>query len=65
MNTRANSEFILVCNKNETQYYDQIASTLSKYGGKEYVKYGLSAYEKYCFRKVHTFSKKEFEDFFK
>ena len=75
---RFNSEFILVYNTKanlenqnnneskivrESEALDSIGKEFASLGGKEYIKYGLDIFEKYCFKKVHTYTIEEFEDF--
>ena len=43
--------------------YDNFAKKISKYANKEYVCFGLRIFENYCFKEVHTYTEKEFEDY--
>lgn len=42
---------------------NQIAKTFASYSNDEHVLFGLKSFENYCFRKVHTYTKEEFEKF--
>lgn len=49
----------------ESSSFDDIAKTVSRYAGKEYVRLGLRMFEKYCFKEVHAYNQKEFEEYLK
>ena len=40
-----------------------IKKTLAQLANKEFVFFGFNFFKKYCFKDVHTFNKKEFEDY--
>lgn len=44
---------------------ETIVKTVSGYAKKEIVRFGFGQFEKYCFKKVHTYTKEEFEDYLK
>lgn len=76
--TRGNVDYILVYNeaKNSdspedidrnvqaSSSRDQIAKTLMRKGGRNYIKFGLGIFERYCFSNVYTYTVREFEDEF-
>lgn len=41
--------------------FDSIAKNISKMAKDEYVCFGIRMFEGYCFKKVHTYTEKEFE----
>lgn len=62
--TRENMDYILVYNKEknpETESRATNASLITKLGGRNFVRFGLERFEKYCFQNVYTYSKEEFE----
>ena len=75
--TRQEAEFILVYNLEKNPLPNQlkkeviqpsssrvdIAKYISKKGGKEFILFDLERYQGLYFKKVHTYSKQEFEDF--
>jgi len=76
--TRVQMEYILVYNEDvnpdpaddpetniqSSENRDSITRIFSRLANEEFVKFGLKAFEKYCFHKVHTYSKEEFERHF-
>lgn len=72
--TRKNMEYILVYNEEKnnddksdievSESRDKIAKSFIKKGGEHYIKYGLEAFQNYCFFKVHTYTKSEFNEKF-
>jgi hypothetical protein len=73
---RKEVEYILVYNKNELELKngerevqeapssDSIERIISDDAKEEIISFGLKRYEKYCFCKVHTYTKKQFEQKF-
>lgn len=45
--------------------FDNIAKTISAMAKTEYVCFGVKIFENYCFRKVHTYTEVEFENYLK
>lgn len=45
--------------------FDAFAKNLGKYANEEYVCFGLRIFKNYCFKEVHTYTEKEFEDYLK
>lgn len=45
--------------------FDSFAKNVSKLAKKEYVCFGVRIFENYCFKNVHTYTEKEFEQFLK
>lgn len=43
--------------------FDRFAKNIGKLAGDEYVCFKLKQFEKYCFKKVHTYTEKEFENY--
>lgn len=43
--------------------FNSIASTFSKYGKDEYVCFGLKKFQNYCYKKVHTYTEEEFDNY--
>ena len=43
--------------------YDSFAKKVSSLAGEEHVFFGVKLFENYCFRKVHTYAQKEFEQY--
>lgn len=43
--------------------FDRLAKNIGKLAGDEYVCFKLKQFEKYCFKKVHTYTEKEFENY--
>lgn len=43
--------------------YDTIAKTISGFANTEYICFGLRPLQKYCFRKVHTYTEREFVEY--
>jgi len=43
--------------------YDSFAKKVSSLAGEEHVFFGVKLFENYCFRKVHTYTQKEFEQY--
>lgn len=43
--------------------FDYIAKELGRLAKEEYVCFGINIFENYCFRKVHTFTEREFEEY--
>ncbi len=43
--------------------FDSFAKGVSGLAGEEYVCFGVKLFEKYCFKKVHTYTEKEFEQY--
>ena len=80
-NLRDNMEYILVYNEQANEglkdiqdkktyvqdsgSFNKIANTFGNLAGQEYVCFGIRMFEKYCFKKVHTYSKEEFEKYLK
>lgn len=80
-NMRESAEFILVYNEeansnnpeieHKSSYvqpsgsYDSIAKNIGRLGRNEYVCFKLKQFEKYCFKKVHTYTEEEFESYLK
>ena len=75
--TRQHVDYILVYNeeKNGTdkeevkiniqnsKSRDRIGKSLSKLGGKNYIKFGLEMFKNYCFKEVYTYTENEFAEF--
>ena len=47
----------------QSEAFDSLAKNIGKLAGDEYVCFRLKQFEKYCFKKVHTYTEKEFEDY--
>ena len=47
----------------ESKAYDDIAKNISAMAKTEYVCFGIKIFENYCFRKVHTYTEAEFEEY--
>ena len=78
---RGNMEYILVYNelvnaeekevlkkKSHVQHseaFHSIAKNISKMANEEFVCFGVKMFEGYCFKKVHTYTEKEFEQYLK
>ena len=68
--TREKMEYILVydCNLNHTKKFEEsdkkFLKNLMTNSNLEIIKFGLRDFESYCFKKVHTYSKEEFEEKF-
>ena len=74
--TRKNMDYILVYNEykhyeksegqernvQESKSRDRIAKMLSEKGDTHFIRFGLEKFQKYCFRNVFTYTKKEFEE---
>ncbi len=45
--------------------FDDIAKNISTMAKTEYVCFGIKIFENYCFRKVHTYTEAEFEEYLK
>lgn len=45
--------------------FDSFAKNVSRLAQKEYICFGVRIFENYCFKKVHTYTEKEFEQFLK
>ena len=43
--------------------FDLFAKTIGGYAGEEYICFGLNLFQNYCFKRVHTFTKQEFETY--
>lgn len=43
--------------------YTQIAKDVNRFAKDELICFGLGKYQNYCFRRIHTYTEKEFEDF--
>lgn len=43
--------------------FNDFAKSVSRLAGEEYVCFGVKIFENYCFRKVHTYTEKEFEKY--
>ncbi len=43
--------------------FDQVAKTIASYAKREYVCFGLDMFQKYCFKRVHTYTVQEFEEY--
>ena len=43
--------------------FDSFAKSVSKLAKKEYICFGIRIFENYCFKEVHTYTEKEFEQF--
>lgn len=43
--------------------FDAFAKNIGKYAKTEYVGFGLSIFQNYCFKEVHTYTTKEFENY--
>lgn len=43
--------------------FDEIAKNIAGYAREEYVCFGIKIFENYCFSKVHTYTKEEFEQY--
>lgn len=48
-----------------SESYDRIVKYVRKLGKEEYVLFGLNMFKDYCFKSVHTYSRKEFEMYLK
>lgn len=62
----ANEKEVLEKNRYLVQHsksYDSFAKSVSKLAKKEYICFGVSIFENYCFGKVHTYTEAEFEEF--
>lgn len=78
-NLRDNMEYILVYNEfanadekdviNKKSYvqpsksFDKFAKSINTLAKEEYVCFGIKIFENYCFKKVHTYTEKEFEQY--
>lgn len=78
---KGNMEYILVYNEvinaNEkdvlakksyvqhSEAFNSIAKSISKMANEEFVCFGVKMFEGYCFKKVHTYTEKEFEQYLK
>ena len=78
-NLKDHMQYILVYNetvnaeerevKNKKSYvqpsesFDNFAKIISKQAKSEYVCFGVKIFENYCFKNVHTYTEKEFEQF--
>ena len=76
---RDNMEYILVYNENvnsneyevneknkyiqSSKSYDNFAKNLGKLANDEYVCFGIKMFKNYCFKDVHTYTEKEFEEY--
>lgn len=71
---RSNAEYILVYSSEHNQgnpetntktmkSYNVFMKNLNKLAGTENILFGISGFEKYCFKKVHTMTVQEFEDY--
>lgn len=45
--------------------FDNFANTVSNLAKDEYVGFGIRMFENYCFKRVHTYTKREFEKYLK
>lgn len=74
--SRENIDFVLVYNrdknsahgKDHEEVYEspsrtRIADYFTSKGGEEFVRFGIGIYERLYFRKVHTYSKEQFEEY--
>lgn len=43
--------------------FDDFAKKVGQYAKEEYIKFGLKRFQNYCFKEVHTYTKKEFQDY--
>lgn len=48
-----------------SESYRAFTKSVSKLAKNEYIYFGIDFFENYCFRKVHTYSKEEFEEYLK
>ena len=46
-----------------SESFDNFAKIISKQAKSEYVCFGVKIFENYCFKNVHTYTEKEFEQF--
>lgn len=47
----------------ESAFFDRFAKTMGRLAKDEYVGFGVKMFENYCFKKVHTYTEREFEKY--
>lgn len=46
-----------------SEAFDSFAKSIGKLAEEEYICFGIKRFEKFCFKKVHTYTEKEFEEY--